>query len=256
VSAGFGSGRKIRIPMAVTSNGFEVVFLDAAGTLFEVRGSVGEIYSSVAQRHGVTVSPVELQAGFVEAFRRKSHECIPSGNSENQTERERRWWLELVEGVLSGRMPASALPGYFEEVFETFRTTRAWRLFPDTRPGLEMLCKAGYRLGIISNFDSRLEDLLRNLGIAFYFERVIISWTVGSAKPAAGIFCRALDVMGVAAQRAVHVGDSLTEDVVGAQRAGLRGVLLDRNNALCDWRGGCRIRSLEELFTELEKARE
>jgi putative hydrolase of the HAD superfamily len=225
----------------------DVVFLDAAGTLFEVRGSVGRIYSEVARRYGVDASPHKLEEAFTEAFRRKSLEGIPPEGGENRTAREKRWWLEIVQEVFAGRMPDATLRRYFEEVFEAFRKADAWRLFRDTHISLERLRGSGYRLGIISNFDSRLSDLLINLGIGSLFEHVTISWCVGAAKPDSKIFRSALQAMNVPAARAMHVGDSLHEDFAGAQQAGLAAVLLDRRNLHSGWKVGWRIRSLSEL---------
>lgn len=234
--------------MRIKPDTIDVVFLDAAGTLFEVRGSVGAIYSTVAERYDVNAAPDRLHKAFVEAFRRKSLEGIPL---EGGVIHEKRWWFEIVQQVFAGRMPLDILQRYFEEVFEVFRGADAWRLFPDTRASLERLRSGGYRLGIISNFDSRLRDLLDNLGIGSLFEHVALSWCLGAAKPDARIFCGALEAMKVPAERALHVGDSLHEDVAGASAAGLHAVLLDRNNVHSEWTNGWRIRSLSELCDSL-----
>ncbi len=225
----------------------EVIFFDAAGTLFEVQGSVGEIYSAVARRHGIEAPPVVLDEAFARAFRRKSGEALPSPHDSDRPAREREWWLDIVQEVFSGRMPAPVLPRYFEDVFEVFRTAEAWRLFPDALKSLDRLRAAGYRLGIISNFDSRLHGLLENLHIGSLFQHVTISWDVGAAKPDARIFQRALRAMNVPASRAVHVGDSLLDDFAAARASGMRAVLLDRCNARQEWSSGPRIRNLSEL---------
>jgi putative hydrolase of the HAD superfamily len=234
--------------MRIKPDSFDVVFLDAAGTLFEVRGSVGEIYSAVAGRYGVNAAPNELHKAFVEAFRRKSLEGIPLDGG---VIHEKKWWLEIVQEVFAGRMPVDILQRYFEEVFEVFRGADAWRLFPDTRASLERLRSGGYRLGIISNFDSRLRDLLDNLSIGSLFEHVALSWCLGAAKPDSRIFCGALEAMKVPAERVLHVGDSPVEDVAGASAAGLHAVLLDRSNVHSEWTSGWRIRSLSELCDNL-----
>ncbi len=234
--------------MQVETNHLEVVFLDAVGTLFEVRGSVGEIYSTIARRHGVDTCADVLQAAFVEAFRRKSLDPIPPANSRHRLMREREWWLEIVRQVFSGRMTPAALLEYFEEVFEVFRTAAAWRLFPEVSHCLDRLHSAGYRLGIISNFDSRLLDLLDDLGIGSQFEHVTISWAAGAAKPDARIFRSALEAMNVLAGHALHVGDSLKEDFAGARGSGIQAVWLDRGDTCPMWADGPRIQSLSDLF--------
>lgn len=223
----------------------KVVFFDAAGTLFEVRGSVGEIYSAIARRHGVEVSAPELERSFDAAFRAKSAEGLARAAAGPRAERD--WWRELVRQVLGGRMPPAVFRGFFDEVYEFFRTRRAWILYEDTAPALAILRGRGYRLGVISNFDSRLRDVLAGLGIGTYFERVVFSWQVRSAKPDGRIFRHALELMGVSPREALHIGDSVEEDVRGARGAGMRAVLLDRSGRYRRWCDGPRIESLTEL---------
>ena len=124
--------------------------------------------------------------------------------------------------------PFPAFDAYFDELYDFFAQPRAWRLYPDTRPALEALHVRGIRLGVISNFDSRLFGLLDGLGIARFFDPTVISTRAGAAKPDTAIFSHALARHGLIPERAVHVGDSYEMDVLGAQAAGLRPVLIDR----------------------------
>jgi putative hydrolase of the HAD superfamily len=144
-------------------------------------------------------------------------------------------------------MPEPALQAYFDEVFEVFRDADAYELFPETRTVLEQLRLQGYRLGILSNFDSRLHDVLGGLGIGSFFDTVVLSWDAGFAKPDARIFQHALRTNGIPAVFALHVGDSLSEDFEGAAAAGMRGLLLDRKNAWPVLTSVPRVASLLEI---------
>jgi len=93
---------------------------------------------------------------------------------------------------------------------------------------LGQLRAQGIELGIISNFDSRLFTLLRGLGIDQLFDTVTISSLAQAAKPSPKIFQLALEKHAVDPEEALHVGDSPRDDVEGATKAGLTGVLLDR----------------------------
>jgi putative hydrolase of the HAD superfamily len=84
-------------------------------------------------------------------------------------------------------------------------------------------------LGVISNFDSRLFGLLDGLGLAQFFDPVVISTHAGAAKPERGIFTHALARAGTPAEEAMHVGDSYEADVVGARQAGIMPVFIDRH---------------------------
>jgi putative hydrolase of the HAD superfamily len=105
-----------------------------------------------------------------------------------------------------------------------------WSLFPDVLSCLDGL--AGHRLGIISNGNAlEQRGKLERTGIADRFEAIHISSECGYAKPAAEIFHRACRVAGVAPHDTLYVGDLYETDALGARRAGLRGVWLDRKRS-------------------------
>ena len=85
-------------------------------------------------------------------------------------------------------------------------------------------------LGMVSNWDSRLLKLCKGLGLDRYFDFKVISAVFGAAKPNPKIFEEALRKANVQASAAVHVGDSLEDDVRGAHLAGIRAIWIDRSN--------------------------
>ncbi len=225
----------------------EAIFFDAVGTLFEVRGSVGEIYGERAREHGISADAKLLDKRFKEGFARKSSDPLPPPSHGNTADREKRWWMEVVSHVFAGQVPPELFPRIFEDVFAFFGTGKAWRLLPDSCRALQELQHRGFRLGIISNYDSRLFDVLADLGIDRYFEQIVLSWRVGAAKPDPAIFQRAAAAMRLETARCLHVGDSPEEDIVGAQRAGMTAVLFDRFNRFAEWNEGIRAGSLLEI---------
>ena len=119
------------------------------------------------------------------------------------------------------------LSAYFEAVYAHFAEPGVWSTYPDVVPVLGKLRDAGYRLGLISNFDRRLRKILADLQLEAFFEHLIISSEVGVDKPDPRIFRHALARFGVAASAAVHVGDDPHKDW-GAEAAGLRVFRLER----------------------------
>lgn len=226
--------------------GIEIVFFDAGGTLFEVAGSVGAVYARVAARHGVASDPGELETHFQKAFQENPAMAFPGLTELEQERAERDWWATIVRKVFEGKMTPRALESYFEEVYELFRGPDPWNVFPDTRPSLERLRAAGFRLGVISNFDSRLHDVLAALALDSYFERVVVSSRCGAAKPDPAIFHHAVRTAQVKPSSAVHIGDSAREDFEGARRAGLHAILLNRSLDPHQSDFDFRISSLEE----------
>ena len=126
--------------------------------------------------------------------------------------------------------------------------TNAATLYDDVVPTLVYLRDAGFKLAIVSNWDTPLDPLTERLGIAHYFDIIVASHDtrVMSAKPDPHIFNYALAAVGVSAGETVHVGDTYEADIVGAEGVGIRPILLDRDGTQTGrWKE--TIRSLSEL---------
>src|SRR5262249_41006128 len=120
----------------------------------------------------------------------------------------------------------------------------AFRVFDDVLPTLSALRAAGVRLAVVSNWDVSLVPPLERVGIADRFEHVVHSAGVGATKPDPRVFEAALALLGLPADRVLHVGDDPVNDVQGARAAGIRALLLDRSGAAS---GEDAIASLTEL---------
>ena len=105
----------------------------------------------------------------------------------------------------------------------------------------------GYRLGIVSNADGRVEALLHRLGLADAVEFVIDSHAVGVAKPDPRIFRMGAERLGLAPEECLYVGDLYAIDVVGARAAGLHPLLLDPFDRLSAWDDVDRIPTVVDL---------
>ena len=121
-------------------------------------------------------------------------------------------------------------------------------LYDDTVPTLEHLRDAGFKLAIVSNWDTPLNPLTERLGIAQYFDIIVASHDarVRSAKPDPHIFNYTLAAVGVSAEEVVHVGDTYEADIIGAKNVGIRPILIDRDGTQTD-RWNETIQSLSEL---------
>jgi putative hydrolase of the HAD superfamily len=228
----------------------KVVFFDAAGTLFRVRGSVGRAYAAVAARHGVTVDPQIIEQRFRDAFRRMPPLCFPEVPESALPEREQSWWKQVVAAVFAD-VVFTDFEAFFHDLFAHFARAESWELFPDTRPALRFLRRHGLRLGIVSNFDDRLIAICNGLDIADSFEAIVMSARVGYAKPDPRIFAVALQRFGVGPTDAIHVGDSAVDDLQGGQAAGLHTILLQRKTD--GERNAAAIHDLGELCEQLQR---
>lgn len=235
----------------MTLHCIKAIFFDAAGTLFTVNGSVGDIYARLAREHGKDVAVTDLELGFRRYFATAPPMAFPGASPEEISTLEKQWWKTLVQDVFAPLGGFSRFDGYFDALFAFFARAEAWRLYPETLATLETLKNRGFIVGVISNFDSRLFNIFDGFGITRFFDPIIISTQAGAAKPEREIFTQALARAGVEAQEALHIGDSYDADVVGAQQAGLTPVLVDRSGKLRSTNGHLQVKSLAELPTLL-----
>ena len=232
-----------------------VVFFDAADTLFHVHGSVADIYLRHAVQFGfpqTTESLPAIKQAFTRAFREAPPPIFAATEPAQLKQSERLWWFDIVHNVFYRVGMFERFDDFFDRVFEVFEDAGSWRLFPETASTLTGLKASGVELGIISNFDSRLFGVMRGLGIADMFDTVTISSLAQAAKPAPKIFRLAVDKHAVDPDEALHVGDSLRDDVEGAVKAGLHAVLLDRQGNQ-QGSGVRAIKSLDELIPLVEQ---
>jgi HAD superfamily hydrolase (TIGR01509 family) len=117
--------------------------------------------------------------------------------------------------------------------------------FPDVLPALERLAAEGHVLVIVSNWDCSLPDWLGPAGLLDHVAGVVTSAEVGAGKPDARVFERGLELAGARPDQAVHVGDSVENDVAGARALGIRAVLVARDGSAPE--GVEAVSSLAEL---------
>ena len=204
------------------------VFFDVAGTLLRVRGSVGQIYWELAKPHGVRATPEAIEQAFLSAFAASPPLVFPGVRPGSIRAREKQWWYDLVSRVFHKVGGLERFDEYFESVFKIFSGSRGWELYPETEPVLTALRDRGLIIGVISNFDSRIYPVLSELGVFKLIDSVHISSRIGAAKPDGAIFEKALADHHLHPKEALHVGDSLVEDISGARAAGLWAVYLNR----------------------------
>jgi putative hydrolase of the HAD superfamily len=228
---------------------YEWVFLDAGETLFETvsaQSGFGEVLAELGYR-----LPPERLSQLVNEARTEAltaDHVEPGPDYAISAERARARRERLVEAII-GRVGVCEADRERcrAAIWDAFVGPLFFGLYSEVPAVLERLASDGYRLGIISNWEPRLELLCRSHGLADYFDFVLASEAVGYAKPGPRIFQRAIELAGVEPARAVHVGDSFEDDVLGASRLGIDAVLLDRGRYYPPDRWRPMIRALAEL---------
>ena len=133
-----------------------------------------------------------------------------------------------------------------DQLVSGIRDSGNWdQILPGTRERLQRFA-GRYQIGVISNADGRIEDVLRRCGIADCFRTITDSGLVGFEKPHPEIFRQALRSLHAKAEESLYVGDVYSVDYLGATRAGMTSVLMDVPGAYVN-KGVARVASLEEL---------
>lgn len=226
------------------------IFFDAGDTLFEVNGGVGLIYSRFAGKYGVKIDAAGLEKAFRTAFKKSPPLAFPGAEASEIQSLERAWWYHLVRSVFDGTS-FPAFDDFFNDVYLFFAEAEAWSLFPETREVLERLQEEGYQIGIISNFDSRIEAICEALDLRKFLATITHSSRYGIAKPSPGIFRQALDEAGLAPSESLYVGDSPRHDIEGARIVGMTPLLVDRKGRYLRETHLPRITDLRAVFSYL-----
>ena len=132
--------------------------------------------------------------------------------------------------IVSGVLPEVAQPDQaFDELWDHFSQPASWRCFPDVAVALDALIEQGISVCIGSNFDRRLRGVVNGLQqLRGRAVSLVISSEVGYRKPHPSFFQAACAYLGLPPEAVLCVGDDLENDVRGAIRAGLSGLLLER----------------------------
>jgi len=201
---------------------YDVVFLDAGGVLV---CPDPRIITDRFAAAGLTVDPTLL---FEAHYRGVLAIDDATAAPEEFADYHRAYATHLGFVDDQAEPAAAVLRGLWERSF-------LWsEPLPWAADGLAAIAATGVPIVVVSNADGTVARLLAELGLlqvgpgpGVEVAAVVDSGAVGVAKPDPGIFHLALDLVGVTAERAVHVGDAYQYDVLGARAAGVHPVLVD-----------------------------
>ena len=208
----------------------EIVFFDAGGTILDPHPSFSELFALTCAKHGFDVGPArvgEVQERIAPHLVELLDEAGLDHGPTLSMDASRRFWTFTYTRFLAELGIAD--PDMPTHLYETFSDPSSYRLYDDVRPAFDALEDAGYRLGLISNFDSWLQKMLVEMEVGHVFDTAVISGIEGIEKPDPAIYRLAVERAGVDPASAVHIGDSPVMDMEPARAAGLTPVLLDRS---------------------------
>ncbi|MAH25870.1 MAG: hypothetical protein CMI19_02785 [Opitutae bacterium] len=193
--------------------------VDAAGTLLKPWPSVWAVYGKAARKKGIQVDDTVLDTQFGQAF----NEVQKIAHKQQGEEKE--FWRKVVELTFQPSYSGDLMDELFEELWELFARGEPWKLAEQAVQTLTTLKDKNYRLAVLSNNDSRLRSVLRELQVDHLFEHLFISSELGFEKPQREIFQAVEETLQVNPQEIMHLGDSYSRDYLGAQESGWNPVL-------------------------------
>jgi putative hydrolase of the HAD superfamily len=210
------------------------VLFDVDFTLAKPGPDLGpEGYQRLGERFGLELDPQR----YAEARK----QAVETLEKHPELDHDEEVWVVFTEQIIRG------MGGDSDRAYEcAVEMTRAWEhaqnfdLFEDTLPTLEELRGHGLKLGLVSNTGRDLAAFVKHHGLDV--DAFVASGTHGKIKPHPAIFQTVLDRLGISAAEAVMVGDSVEDDIEGAQALGMRGILVDRED---------RYPEVEEKLTDL-----
>jgi putative hydrolase of the HAD superfamily len=206
------------------------VTFDCADTLLQTNWEPAQFAWECSEELGLGLHQKLAVATYHRLLVDRRQEFLRVNQSRSQ-EASEAFWRSITEEWLDA-MKASASPDDLHAVAERRLfgpESTVFRLFDDVRPALDALREEGFRLAVISNWDSSLHKVLRSFGLAEHFDFVLASLEEGVEKPDPEIFRIALRRLEALPGEVAHVGDSPVDDLMGARNVGIRGLLIDRS---------------------------
>ena len=207
----------------MTGSGIKTVTFDVGQTILTAFPSVGSVYAEVSRANGVDADPAVVEKRFFEAWGACKRDRLAQGQlvyGASHDEAKVFWYGILDEVFMDKTLSPQLRRNLVESLYNVFAHPRRWRLVNGFKGALETCRRNGLGVGLISNWDLRLRDLLNDMGILDAVDFAVISAEEAVEKPDPEIFNKAAGLADCPADRILHVGDSWVEDVAGAVGAG------------------------------------
>ncbi len=201
------------------------ILLDALGTLVSLEPPAPRLRAELSERFGLAISPAQAtDAIAAEIAYYRAH--LDEARDPASLAALRSRCAEALRGALPPQPSLRAIAN--GELTQALLASLSFTVFADAPPALAAWRGAGAPIVVVSNWDVSLHDVLARLTLAPLIDAVLTSAQAGARKPSPAIFEQALALAGCGPEQAVHIGDSLEEDVAGARAAGIEPVLISR----------------------------
>ena len=206
------------------------IFFDAVGTLLKPATPVDETYHLYGNKHGSCISKDSIRNRFYESFKKEELKDVSLDCKTNEAREFERW-----ESIVSECFPdlKNTAP-LFNDLFKYYSNPSAWELYPGTIPVLKHLENSGINWGIASNFDLRLQSIVKSKPELCNCKWLIISSLIGYKKPSRHFFEHLQTSSGISFKEILMVGDSQENDIHPAKELGMQTFEIKEGQSLED----------------------
>lgn len=215
--------------LATNLRKFKVVTFDCTNTLFFFKKPPEQQYLITAKTFGLKSENFDMNLMKVN-FRKQFKELqISHPNFGKNSIQYNEWWRTLVSNVFTESSREKIDPKVLEPIaaslINQYKSRECWGKFEKTNELIQGLKDAGKIVGVISNFDPRLHELMIDMKVP-QLDFVVTSYEAGFMKPNPGIFHKAIEAAGCDPSEALHIGNEVDKDYEGARSAGWNAVLI------------------------------
>lgn len=230
----------------------KLITFDVTDTLLKFKYSVGKQYGEIGAMYGISCDNNTLNNNFVVHWRRMKQEHPNFGLYSGMG--WENWWKNVVKHTFKDcgtNIEDKQLKNVCEHLINVYKTSSCWQQCYGASNLLSYIRSKGIPMGIISNFDPRLHQILFNMKISHFFQFILTSYETGAEKPDVKMFEKAMTISKLRhlePEECLHVGNKRSLDYEGARASGWHGVLIDNNTS-----GGLKTNNMNEnyLFASL-----
>lgn len=209
----------------------KLITFDATGTIIRPKKSPGVIYAEVGEKFCVESDINQLNANFKSQWKLMCKKHPIFGKNGIGWE---QWWKKIVRGTFNDdTINPEKLEYISNHLIDCFKGEECWMKVTGVVDVLSFLNKQDVCLGVVSNSDDRLVEVLKNFKMIHFFDFVLTSYSAGFEKPDARIFQKALlesKIKNLQPNDCLHIGDTIELDLLGAKKAGWNGLIISDMN--------------------------
>ena len=205
-------------------NPIRAVLFDLGGTLVQTT-EIPRVYKRIFEAHGVKSSLREISVAHEETEKYLDVQELAILFEE--------YWIRWNLQILKRLKIRNNIEALAQTIAEQWWNYSDINLYPDVMETLKQLRGMGLKTGLVTNgLENDYREILRKTGLSSFFDVTVGIDTVGRMKPHKDIFLHAVDKPEVLPAETLFVGDRLEEDYKGSRKAGLRPLLIDRDQII------------------------